>query len=134
MPLAPGSKLGPYTITGPIGEGGMGVVYKAHDAKLQRDVAVKVLPDSLAHDPERLARFEREARALAALNHPNIAQVYGLEGTALIMELVDGPTLEDRIRQGAIETQEAEKIPKTGPRYSAKNCRNNQASLAPQRA
>jgi len=102
MPLAPGSKLGPYTITGPIGEGGMGVVYKARDAKLQRDVAVKVLPDSLAHDPERLARFEREARALAALNHPNIAQVYGLEGTALIMELVDGPTLEERIKQGAV--------------------------------
>jgi len=80
----------------------MGVVYKARDARLQRDVAVKVLPDSLAHDPERLARFEREARALAALNHPNIAQVYGLEGTALIMELVDGPTLEERIKQGAV--------------------------------
>ena len=112
MPLAPGSKLGPYTITGPIGEGGMGVVYKARDAKLQRDVAVKVLPDSLAHDPERLARFEREARALAALNHPNIAQVYGLEGTALIMELVDGPTLEDRIKQGAIDVAETVVIAK----------------------
>ena len=112
MPLAPGSKLGPYTITGPIGEGGMGVVYKAHDPKLQRDVAVKVLPDSLAHDPERLARFEREARALAALNHPNIAQVYGLEGTALIMELVDGPTLEDRIKQGAVDAAETVVIAK----------------------
>src|SRR5215469_14444836 len=90
MSLQSGEKLGPYEIVAPIGAGGMGEVYRAHDTKLARDVAIKVLPTALADDPERLARFEREAKVLAALNHPNIAQIYGVEDRALIMELVDG--------------------------------------------
>jgi serine/threonine-protein kinase len=90
MSLQAGEKLGPYEIVAPIGAGGMGEVYRAHDTKLDRDVAIKVLPTALADDPERLARFEREAKVLAALNHPNIAQIYGVEDRALIMELVDG--------------------------------------------
>src|SRR5216683_2453641 len=94
MPLSAGTKLGPYEILAPIGAGGMGEVYRARDTKLDRDVAIKVLPAALAQDPERLARFEREAKVLAALNHPNIAQIYGLEQRALIMELVPGETLK----------------------------------------
>ena len=97
MALAPGTRLGPYEITAQIGEGGMGEVYRATDTKLKRDVAVKVLPAALAADPERLARFQREAEVLASLNHPNIAAIYGLEEAdqtkALVMELVEGPTL-----------------------------------------
>src|SRR5262245_12734236 len=89
----------------------MGEVYGARDTKLQRDVAIKVLPEALAHDSERLARFEREARILASLNHPNIGQIYGLEESggikAIVMELVEGPTLADRIAQGAIPAHEA---------------------------
>jgi serine/threonine protein kinase len=79
MTVAAGTKLGPYEITGAIGAGGMGEVYKAHDTKLGRDVAIKVLPEAFAHDPERLSRFQREAKMLAALNHPNIATIHGLE-------------------------------------------------------
>jgi eukaryotic-like serine/threonine-protein kinase len=79
MALAPGTRLGPYEIGAQIGVGGMGEVYRARDTQLQRDVAIKVLPEALAHDPERLARFEREARTLASLNHPNIAQIHGLQ-------------------------------------------------------
>jgi serine/threonine protein kinase len=79
MPLSAGTKLGPYEILAPIGGGGMGEVYKARDTKLDREVAIKVLPPVLARDPERLARFEREAKVLASLNHPNIAQIYGIE-------------------------------------------------------
>src|SRR5713226_10767646 len=94
MPLSAGTKLGPYEILAPIGAGGMGEVYRARDTKLDRDVAIKVLPEALAQDPERLARFEREAKVLAALNHPNIAQIYGLEQRALVMELVEGETLK----------------------------------------
>src|SRR5229473_1597089 len=94
MPLSVGTKLGPYEILAPIGKGGMGEVYKARDTKLDREVAIKVLPAALAQDPERLARFEREAKVLAALNHPNIAQIYGLEQRALVMELVEGETLK----------------------------------------
>ena len=90
MSLAAGTRLGPYEILAPIGEGGMGEVYKALDTKLDREVAVKVLPAAFAGDPERLARFEREAKVLAALNHPNIAQIYGVEERALVMELVEG--------------------------------------------
>src|SRR5262249_4040314 len=94
----------------------MGEVYRARDTKLGRDVALKVLPDLLAHDPERLARFEREAHLLAALNHPHIAQIHGFEDStgvpALVMELVDGPTLADRIAQGAIPLDEALPIAK----------------------
>src|SRR5262245_4824911 len=101
MPLAPGTRLGPYEISAAIGAGGMGEVYRATDTNLKRQVAIKVLPESVAADRERLARFQREAEALAALNHPNIAQIYGVERsdgtTALVMELVDGLTLADRI-------------------------------------
>jgi Tol biopolymer transport system component/predicted Ser/Thr protein kinase len=93
MSLRAGEKLGPYEILGPIGAGGMGEVYRARDSKLDREVAVKVLPDALAQNPERLARFEREAKVLASLNHPNIAQVYGVEDRALVMELVEGEDL-----------------------------------------
>src|SRR5689334_25381202 len=97
MPLAAGDKLGPYEILAPIGKGGMGEVFRARDTNLDREVAIKVLPTELAQDAERLARFEREAKVLAALNHPHIAQIYGIEasssGRALVMELVPGQTL-----------------------------------------
>jgi len=109
--LVPGSRLGPYEILATIGAGGMGEVYRARDTKLDRDVAIKVLPDALAADPERIARFEREAKALASLNHPNIAHIHGLEESdgvrALVMELVEGPTLEDRLAQGPVHLEEA---------------------------
>jgi eukaryotic-like serine/threonine-protein kinase len=99
--LARGERLGPYEILDAIGAGGMGEVYRAHDTKLGRDVAVKVLPESFAHDAERMARFEREAQVLASLNHPRIATIHGLEESssvrALIMELVEGPTLAERV-------------------------------------
>jgi hypothetical protein len=102
MALLAGARLGPYEILTPLGAGGMGEVYRARDTKLGRDVALKVLPDSLAHNPERLARFEREAHLLAALNHPAIAHIYGFEDStdvpALVMELVDGASLADRCR------------------------------------
>ena len=94
MPLSVGDRLGHYEILAPLGAGGMGEVYRARDTKLDREVAIKVLPQLLASDPERLARFEREAKVLAALNHPNIAQIYGLEQRALVMELVEGETLK----------------------------------------
>ena len=94
MPLFAGDKLGAYEILAPIGAGGMGEVYRARDTKLAREVAIKVLPHHLAQDPERLARFEREAKVLASLNHPNIAQIYGIEERALVMELVPGETLK----------------------------------------
>jgi len=94
MTKSAGDRLGPYEILAPIGAGGMGEVYRARDTKLDRDVAIKVLPQLLANDPERLARFEREAKVLASLNHPNIAQIYGLEQRALVMELVAGETLK----------------------------------------
>jgi serine/threonine protein kinase len=101
MALTPGTRLGPYSITAPIAAGGMGEVYRARDTKLDRDVAIKVLPDHFVDDPERLARFEREAKTLASLNHPNIAIVHGFEEghgiTALVMELVEGVTLAERI-------------------------------------
>jgi serine/threonine-protein kinase len=91
--MIPGTKLGPYDILAPIGAGGMGEVYRARDTKLDRDVALKILPEKVAQDPERLARFEREAKVLASLNHPNIAQIYGVEDRAIVMELVEGETL-----------------------------------------
>src|SRR5579863_3284577 len=98
MLLTASDKLGPYEILSPIGAGGMGEVYRAKDTKLDREVAVKVLPAALAQDPDRLARFEREAKVLASLNHPNIAHIYGIEesnaGRALVMELVPGQTLK----------------------------------------
>src|SRR5450755_4504932 len=94
MPLPAGAQLGPYEILAPLGAGGMGEVYRAKDTKLGREVAIKVLPEKLAQDPDRLARFEREAKVLASLNHPHIAQIYGIEGNALVMELVEGDTLK----------------------------------------
>jgi len=116
MSIATGTKLGPYEITGAIGAGGMGEVYRAHDPKLGRDVAIKVLPEAFARDAERMARFQREAKVLASLNHPNIATIHGLEdsGTtqALVMELVEGPTLADRIKASPIPVDEAVRIAK----------------------
>ncbi len=107
MVLRPGSQLGAYEIAALIGEGGMGEVYRARDVRLKRDVAIKTLPEAFARDPERLARFQREAEVLATLNHPNIAQIYGVEELALVLELVEGPTLADRIAKGALGMDEA---------------------------
>ncbi len=116
MALQPGTTLGPYQITAPLGAGGMGEVYRAHDTTLNRDVAIKVLPDEFAADPDRLPRFEREAHVLASLNHPNIAAIHGLEESgdtrALVLELVEGPTLADRIAQGPIPLDETLPIAK----------------------
>ena len=118
MPLTAGTSLGPYTVTTQIGAGGMGEVYRARDTKLDRDVALKVLPEVFTSDPDRLARFEREAKVLASLNHPNIGHIYGFEedeaeGTqALVLELVEGPTLADRIAKGPIPLDEALPIAK----------------------
>ena len=99
-----GKTIGPYQVVAKLGEGGMGEVYRARDVKLNRDVALKILPDAFALDPERLARFKREAQVLASLNHPNIAQIYGFEDAdgvhALALELVEGPTLADIIGSG----------------------------------
>jgi serine/threonine protein kinase/Tol biopolymer transport system component len=123
MALSPGSRLGPYEVTAQIGEGGMGEVYQATDTNLKRAVAIKVLPTSVAADGERLARLQREAEVLASLNHPNIGMIYGIERAgptagsgqavlALVMELVEGPTLADRIVQGALLIDEALPIAK----------------------
>src|SRR6188474_2193542 len=106
-----GKRLGPYEITAKLGAGGMGEVWQAKDFHLGRNVALKVLPEGFTQDPERLARFEREARLLAQLNHPNIAQIYGLETSgdtrALVMELVEGPTLAERLEQGPLPFNES---------------------------
>ena len=111
MPLNPGTTLGPYHVTAKIGEGGMGEVYRARDTKLDRDVALKVLPHAFTDDPDRLARFEREAKVLASLNHPNIGGIHGLEESegikALVLEYIEGPTLAERIKQGPIPVDEA---------------------------
>ncbi len=111
MPLSSGTRIGPYEIASLLGVGGMGEVYRSRDSKLGRDVALKVLPSSVGIDTDRLARFSREAKVLAALNHPNIASIYGLEDSgsthALVMELVEGPTLAARIKSGAIPSDEA---------------------------
>src|SRR5688572_20059665 len=111
MAVSPGSRIGPYEVTSRLGEGGMGVVYRGRDSRLQRDVALKLLPDLFATDVDRLSRFEREAQVLASLNHSNIAQIYGLEqvgeSVCLVMELVDGETLEDRLRRGPLPLDEA---------------------------
>ena len=116
MPLNVGSRIAHYDVTALIGEGGMGQVYQATDTKLNRQVALKILPEAFAADPDRLARFQREAQVLASLNHPNIAQIHGIEedeGTrALVLELVEGPTLADRISQGPIPVDEALPIAK----------------------
>jgi Tol biopolymer transport system component/predicted Ser/Thr protein kinase len=110
MPLSVGTRPGPYQILAPIGAGGMGEVYRAKDTKLDREVAIKVLPASFAQDAARMARFEREAKVLASLNHPNIAQIYGIEDRAIVMELVEGATLADRLLHGAIPLEESLKI------------------------
>jgi Tol biopolymer transport system component len=111
MSLSSGSRLGPYEILSPLGAGGMGEVYRARDTTLNREVALKVLPDAFNLDPDRLARFKREAQVLASLNHPNIAAIYGFEASghvqALVLELVDGPTLAERIAQGPIPLDDA---------------------------
>jgi serine/threonine protein kinase len=107
MTLAAGTTLGPYQIVAPIGAGGMGEVYRARDTKLGREVAIKVLPPALSNHADRLARFEREARVLATLNHPHIAAIYGLEERAIVMELVQGPTLADRLSAGRLPVEEA---------------------------
>jgi eukaryotic-like serine/threonine-protein kinase len=118
VPLSPGHRVGPYEVVAKLGEGGMGEVYRARDANLRRDVALKVLPEAFARDPDRLARFRREAQVLASLNHPHIASIYGLEESppatgsgqpvqALVLELVDGPTLADRLVHGPLSLDEA---------------------------
>jgi eukaryotic-like serine/threonine-protein kinase len=111
MPLAPSARLGSYEIIGPLGSGGMGEVYRARDLKLLREVAIKILPSAVANDPDRHARFVREARVLASLNHPNIAAIFGVEDSsgfaALVLELVEGPTLEDRIAAGPLAVPDA---------------------------
>jgi eukaryotic-like serine/threonine-protein kinase len=111
MPLTLGMRLGSYEVAAPIGAGGMGEVYRARDTKLNRDVALKILPAEFTVDGDRLARFKREAQVLASLNHPNIAAIYGLEESdgvqALVLELVDGSTLGERIAQGAIPLDDA---------------------------
>ena len=111
MSLIPGTRVGIYEVTGQIGVGGMGEVYRARDTKLDRDVALKILPDAFAADPGRLARFQREAKTLASLNHPNIGGIHGLEEsesvTAIVMELIEGEDLAQRIARGAIPFDEA---------------------------
>src|SRR3989338_5902866 len=126
MSLAPGVRLGPYEILAAIGAGGMGEVYRARDTKLGREVAIKVLPEAFVHDAERLARFEREARLISQLNHPNICALYHISDAPnpqslipspdqiqfFVLELVEGPTLADRIAQGPIPIDEALAIAK----------------------
>src|SRR4051794_6359260 len=111
MVLRSGTRLGPYEVVAALGAGGMGEVYRARDTTLNRDVAVKVLPDLFANDPERLARFTREAQTLASLNHPNIAHIHGLEQSggvrALVMELVEGEDLSERLARGPIGIDDA---------------------------
>ena len=112
--LVANTTLSHYHIVSKIGEGGMGVVLRARDTKLLRDVALKVLPDHFADDPDRLSRFQREAQILASVNHPNIAQIYGLEQVGnsgcIVMELVDGETLAERLKNGPIPVDEAIEI------------------------
>src|SRR6516164_8078408 len=111
MTIAVGTRLGPYEVLSALGSGGMGEVYRARDTKLGRDVALKILPISFTNDPERVARFHREAQVLASLNHPHIAQIYGLEeangAQFLVLELVDGESLDKRIARGRISVDEA---------------------------
>src|SRR5215471_7074210 len=114
MPLSIGQQLGSYEITALLGKGGMGEVYRARDAKLKRDVAIKILPEELSRDADRVGRFQREAEVLASLNHPNIAAIYDLEGEGdsrfLVLELVEGDTLAECIQRGPIPVEEALQI------------------------
>ena len=109
-PMAHPDFIAHYKLTSKLGAGGMGEVYRAIDTRLDREVAIKILPDALAKDPERLARFTREAKVLASLNHPNIATIYGVEEGALVMELIEGDTLVERIAKGPIPVEEAVRI------------------------
>src|SRR6478609_407230 len=108
--MNPGHSIAHYRIIEKLGEGGMGEVYRATDTKLNREVAIKILPETFAQDPDRMARFQREAQVLASLNHPNIAGIYGVEEsggmTALVMELVEGDDLSQRLVRGAISVDE----------------------------
>jgi serine/threonine protein kinase len=118
-----GKSIAHYRVTTQIGAGGMGEVYRAKDSRLGRDVAIKVLPEAFAADPERMARFEREAKVLASLSHTHIAGIFGLEETngtrALVMELVDGPTLAERIAKGAVPLDEALSVGSRSRRHSS---------------
>src|SRR5271157_5231077 len=111
MPLSPGTKLGPYEIIAAIGAGGMGEVYRARDSRLDRDVAIKVLPESFAGDADRLRRFEQEARTVAALNHPNILGVHDIgqnQGSPyMVCELLEGETLREKMQEGPIPQRRA---------------------------
>jgi eukaryotic-like serine/threonine-protein kinase len=114
MQINPGTRIGPYEIIGPLGAGGMGEVYRARDARLARDIAIKAMPEGFAQDPERLGRFEREARLLASLNHANIASIHGVEEAAkhryLVLEFVDGETLAARIKRRPLPVDDAIEI------------------------
>src|SRR5712691_4439837 len=114
MAISPGTRISAYEVMSQLGEGGMGVVFRARDTKLLRDVALKVLPDHFADDPDRLSRLQREAQLLASLNHPNIAQIYGLEQIGntgcIVMELVEGDTLSERLKNGPLRLDEALEI------------------------
>jgi serine/threonine-protein kinase len=125
--LVAGALVGPYEIVSLLGRAGMGEVYRARDNRLNRDVAVKVLQPAVADDVERLARFGREAQLLAALNHPNIAQLLGLEGAdghrALVMELVEGPTLADRLAAGALPSTRRSRLRGRSSRRSRRRMR-----------
>src|SRR5262245_57111574 len=114
MTLAAGTRIGPYEITGSLGAGGMGEVYRARDSRLERDVAIKILPAHWLAEAARRARFEREARVLASVNHPHIGAIYGFEEgdgvRALVLELIDGPTLADRLAAGPLGVAEALRV------------------------
>src|SRR5215813_8238967 len=116
MSITIGTQLGSHEITALLGKGGMGEVYRARDTRLKREVAIKILPDEFSRDPDRVSRFQREAEVLASLNHPNIAQIYGLEESkdtrCIVMELVEGDTLQDRLKRGPIPIDEALRIAK----------------------
>lgn len=133
MSVSPGSRLGAYEIVALIGAGGMGEVYRARDTRLGRDVAIKILPEIFASDPDRLARFKREAQVLASLNHPHVGAIYGLEetssGNALVLELVEGPTLADRIAQGPVPLDEA--LPIAGQITDALEAAHEQGIIQP---
>src|SRR5687767_59437 len=109
-----GDALGPYRILGKLGEGGMGAVYRARDTRLGRDVALKLLPGTFSNDPDRVARFAREAHVLASLNHPNVATIYGLEPLAahqvIVMELVEGETLDARLARGPLDAEDVRRV------------------------
>src|SRR5438552_18390977 len=121
MSVTPGTHIGPYEVKSPLGEGGMGVVFRARDTKLQRDVALKLLPDHFASDPDRLARFQREAQRLASGNHPNIAQIYGLEQTGgsgcIVIEVGEGETRAQKLKRRTRPGDEAQ--PSSNPLAAA---------------